>query len=135
MNTTVSQSEVATRARENDLQVEPNAVLSALEDPDCRRILAIVASTAATAPELIEQCDLPSSTAYRKLELLNDADLLEERTRIRADGNHVSEYVCDVSAITFEFSDDGVNITIDVGDGDLNSDDAESGAEPTLPRC
>lgn len=136
MKTTLSRSDVASRTREDDREVEPTAVLSALNDPDCRHILSVVASTPSTAPELIDRCDLPSSTAYRKLDLLSDADLLKERTRIRSDGNHVSEYVCDVSAITFELTGEGVDISIDVAEGDdeLTSED-EGGLTLTMPTC
>lgn len=130
MNTSLKPSEAGSRTtRDAEQQVETEAVLSALDDPDCRRILAAVTSTPATASELIDRCDLPSSTAYRKLDRLTEADLIEERTRLRADGNHVSEYICSVSAITLEFSADGVALAVDIGE------DADGGTEPTVPRC
>lgn len=132
MNTSLKHSKVVSATtREADQQLEADAVLSALDDPDCRRILAAVTSRPSTASELIDRCDLPSSTAYRKLDRLTEADLIEERTRLRADGNHVSEYACSVSAITLELSVDGLAVTVDIED----DADADSGTEPTVPRC
>lgn len=68
------------------------AVLDALGDGDCRAILRAVGSTALTANECSEVCDLPLSTAYRKLELLTEAGLVDERLRIRRDGKHANQY-------------------------------------------
>lgn len=117
MDTSLKRSEVGSgTTRETEQQAETDAVLSALDDSDCRRILAAVTSAPSTASELIDHCDLPSSTAYRKLDRLTDVGLLEERTRLRADGNHVNEYVCSVSAITLELSADGVAVEFDIED-------------------
>jgi DNA-binding transcriptional ArsR family regulator len=83
---------------ENDVQtiVAESAVqqlLSALDDADCRAILDATREEALTANEVSEAHDLPLSTTYRKLDLLTEAGLLEERTRIRQSGKHASEYI------------------------------------------
>lgn len=121
----------ARTGREAETEVEPDAVLSALDDPDCRKILASVASGPSTASELIECCNLPSSTAYRKLDLLTRADLLEERTRLRTDGNHVNEYVNNVSAVTLEVSPEGVELSAEVGGTDVDDQDRVELATPS----
>jgi DNA-binding transcriptional ArsR family regulator len=81
----------------NDVQtiVAESAVqqlLDALDDADCRAILDATREEALTANEVSEAHDLPLSTTYRKLDLLTEAGLLEERTRIRQSGKHASEY-------------------------------------------
>ena len=81
----------------NDVQtiVAESAVqqlLDALDDADCRAILDATREEALTAKEVSEAHDLPLSTTYRKLDLLTEAGLLEERTRIRQSGKHASEY-------------------------------------------
>jgi DNA-binding transcriptional ArsR family regulator len=68
------------------------ALLEALNDPDCRDILDATSDVALTAAEVSETCDIPLSTTYRKLDHLTDAGLLEEGTRIRNSGKHTSEY-------------------------------------------
>jgi DNA-binding transcriptional ArsR family regulator len=66
-------------------------VLNALDDEGCRRIIEAL-DDPMTAKELSEKCDIPLSTTYRKLELLTDAVLLEERAVLQPDGHHTTEY-------------------------------------------
>ncbi|MDG5777692.1 helix-turn-helix domain-containing protein [Haloarculaceae archaeon H-GB2-1] len=68
-----------------------NDVVAVLDDPDCRRLLAAL-DEPRTADELTSRCSLARSTAYRKLGLLSEVGLLEERHRIRSDGNRVTRY-------------------------------------------
>ena len=81
------------------------AVLDALDDPDCREILERLDAPMA-AKEISAACDIPQSTTYRKLDLLSDASLVEERTEIREDGRHTTRYVADFDEITLSLSDD-----------------------------
>ncbi|MEF8814949.1 MAG: winged helix-turn-helix domain-containing protein [Halovenus sp.] len=84
-----SSNDVQTIVAETAVQ----ALLDALDDADCRAILDATREKALTASEISEIHDLPLSTTYRKLDLLTEAGLLEERTRIRRSGKHASEYI------------------------------------------
>lgn len=75
-----------------DQHVDAQAVLAALDDDACLAILEATSDESLTATELSEQCDIPMSTAYRKVEKLTDADLVEERVRINTSGKHATEY-------------------------------------------
>lgn len=75
-----------------------DTVLDALHDDDCRTILAELEGPE-TARTLLERCDIPRSTLYRKLELLSEATLLREGTEIREDGSHASRYEVDFEEI------------------------------------
>lgn len=91
--------------------VDSEAALAALNDPDCRDLLAAATDEARTAGELIDECAIPRSTLYRKLDRLTDAGLLEEGVRLRADGTHASEYRRAVEEITVSLSaTDGVEV-------------------------
>lgn len=79
-------------------------VIAALDDEDCRRILR-TATEPMTAQQVCESCDLPSSTAYRKLDLLTDAQLVAETTEIRSDGHHTTHYRTDVREIRIRLAD------------------------------
>ncbi|WP_135824683.1 winged helix-turn-helix domain-containing protein [Halorussus ruber] len=70
---------------------ELQTVLDALNDSDCRRIVRQL-DEPMTASEISTECDIPTSTTYRKLERLTDASILTEQTAIRTDGHHTSEY-------------------------------------------
>ncbi|AQL44339.1 hypothetical protein BV210_17160 [Halorientalis sp. IM1011] len=83
------------------------SVLDALHDADCRAILDATSRDALSANEVSDACDLPLSTTYRKLELLTDAGLLEERTRICTTGKHSSEYVRTVEDVVVTLGTSG----------------------------
>jgi DNA-binding transcriptional ArsR family regulator len=74
-----------------DESADLQSVLDALDDEDARAIVRAL-DEPRTASELSEQCDIPLSTTYRKLDLLTDAELLEEGTEIRSDGHHTTTY-------------------------------------------
>lgn len=92
-------------------------VLDALADDDARRIVSAL-SEPKTASELSEECDIPLSTTYRKLERLTDASLLSESTDIRRDGQHTTRY-----AVSFE------TVTVSIAE----ADDREFAIEFTRP--
>jgi DNA-binding transcriptional ArsR family regulator len=74
------------------------AVLDALEDPDCRTIVKRLTEPM-TASEISEATDVPLSTTYRKLDLLTEASILAERTEIREGGHHTTRYVLDFESV------------------------------------
>lgn len=91
----------------NDSEPEPDleTVLGTLYDEDCRAILSELTEPK-TARELLEQCEIPRSTLYRKLDRLVDATLLREGTEIRTDGSHASRYEIDFEEIVLTRSTD-----------------------------
>lgn len=102
---------------------DTRTVLAALEDGDCRTILEATADEALTASELASRCEIPSSTVYRKLELLTDAGLLEERIRIQMGGKHASEYCRRFEEITIPVADpSGISIDAATGESSALSD-------------
>ena len=66
--------------------VDLATVVSLLDDEHVRSILV-------AASELGDRCDLSTSSIYRRLDRLTDADLVGERTRPRSDGHHETVYV------------------------------------------
>ncbi|ELZ56229.1 MULTISPECIES: ArsR/SmtB family transcription factor [Halorubrum] len=83
-------------------------VLDALADDAARRIVAALTEPK-TASELSEECDIPLSTTYRKLEMLTDASLLSESTDIRRDGQHTTRYSVSFDAVTVSVDDGAEN--------------------------
>ncbi|MXR52336.1 helix-turn-helix domain-containing protein [Halovenus sp. WSH3] len=81
-------------------------VLDALDDPDCRSILR-EAIEPMTATELIDACEIPKSTLYRKLDLLRTASLLRERETVNADGGRVTHYECSFENVTVSIDETG----------------------------
>ena len=80
-------------------------VLDALADDDARRIVSSL-SDPKTASDISEECDIPLSTTYRKLELLTEASLLSESTDIRRDGQHTTRYSVSFETITVSLAEE-----------------------------
>ncbi len=93
-------------------EIDPQTVLSALDDDGCRAILNATTDEALTATELAEQCDIPTSTAYRKVEKLTDAALVDERVRINTSGKHATEYFRSFDDIVVSVGEAGVEVDL-----------------------
>ncbi|WP_254547390.1 winged helix-turn-helix domain-containing protein [Halomarina pelagica] len=91
--------------RPQDDGPEMQAVLDALDDPTCQRIIAKL-DQPMTASELSETCDVPLSTTYRKLDDLSTASLVAEETEIRQDGHHTTRYRRDFEEVVIRLSDE-----------------------------
>jgi len=89
----------------DETQPKLTAVLDALDDEDCRKIVSVL-SEPMTASEIAEASDVPLSTTYRKLELLTDSSLLYEGVEIRSDGQHASRYAIDFEEVVIGLDDD-----------------------------
>jgi predicted transcriptional regulator len=81
-------------------------VLDALDDPACRAILQETIEPM-TASELIDACDIPKSTLYRKLELLSSASLVRERDTINPGGGRVTHYERSFDDVMISMDDTG----------------------------
>ena len=68
-------------------------ILTLLDDEHVRSILAATSERPMSANELGEHCDLSTTSIYRRLDRLRDADLVAEQTRPRSDGHHEAVYV------------------------------------------
>ena len=89
-----------------------DTVLGALQDDDCRTILSELTEPR-TARELLERCDIPRSTLYRKLDLLAEATLVREGTEIREDGSHANRYQLNFEEILIT-RDTNVEVEIEI---------------------
>lgn len=84
--------------------------LDVLGDADARALFRH-ADAPATVPELASAAEIPRSTAYRKVERLVDAGVLERTTPVTPAGSPPAEYRRAVSAVTVGLGD-GLTVTI-----------------------
>jgi predicted ArsR family transcriptional regulator len=82
----------------NSTDVDLELVLSVLEDEGSRDLL-LAAGQYRAAQELANKTGIPPSTVYRKLDRLSEATLVDERTQVRSDGKHTTQYRTDFKAI------------------------------------
>lgn len=81
--------------------------LKAVGDEDCTAIMSAVRDEAKTVTELSEECDVPLSTAYRKVNRLQDAGLIEEKNRLGRDYKPKNVYEQSFEAAVITLSEDG----------------------------
>lgn len=79
---------------------EVQTVLDTLDDPVCQSLLKELTSTK-TVQELAETADVPRSTAYRKINQLEEASLVEAFIEVRTDGHHTTRYRLAFEDVTF----------------------------------
>lgn len=91
---------------------DAETLFDVFERETARKILALTSVEPMAAQELAERTDESEPTIYRRLDALEEYDLVEERTHMDADGNHYSEYETNLEAVCFQLEDGG--FTIDV---------------------
>lgn len=87
-------------------------ILDAIGDDKARRILAAISVEPRSAKELGEEFDLSLPTVYRRLELLEEHDLVKDTTRVSADGNHHKIYTSNFDSTVIRLSDAEYDVRI-----------------------
>lgn len=83
------------------------AFLHAVDDSGCRALLDAMKDDAKAVRELSEECDIPLSTAYRKIDRLQAAGLVEETVRLGGSGGHKNAYERSCEGALITITDDG----------------------------
>ncbi|WP_435360681.1 ArsR/SmtB family transcription factor [Haloarchaeobius sp. DFWS5] len=104
-------------------QWDADTLFDVLERQTARRILALTSVEPMSAQELASQCEKSEPTIYRRVDVLEEYDLLEERDHVDADGTHYKVYETNLDSICFELRDGGFTIDVsyrrDLVDDDL----------------
>lgn len=87
-------------------------ILNTIGDERARDVLAAVATEARSAKELAEACDMSLPTVYRRLELLQEHELVSERTAVADDGNHYNVYACNFDSTVIKLNEGGYDVRI-----------------------
>jgi DNA-binding transcriptional ArsR family regulator len=87
-------------------------VLDTIGDRHARTVLAAISREPRSAKELAEVCDLSLPTIYRRLELLEEHDLVDERTTVAEDGNHYNIYECNFDSTVIQLEDEEYKVRI-----------------------
>jgi len=95
---------------EEDQTVEE--ILDTMGDETARKILARISTEPRSAKELGEEFDLSLPTVYRRLEMLEDQDLINDMTRVSEDGNHHKIYTCNFDSTVIRLSDEEYDVRI-----------------------
>ncbi|MFB6207358.1 MAG: ArsR/SmtB family transcription factor [Haloglomus sp.] len=87
-------------------------ILNTIGDEHARTVLATISRDPRSAKELSEECDLSLPTIYRRLELLEEHDLINERTAVAEDGNHYNIYECNFDSTVITLKDEEYKVQI-----------------------
>lgn len=93
---------------------DDRAVLDLLGDEYVQTILAATIRRHMSARELSQECNADISTIYRRIDDMEEYDLLLERTRIVEDGSHHSEYEANLDRVSVKLEDGRFEIGISV---------------------
>ncbi|AZQ15283.1 winged helix-turn-helix domain-containing protein [Halorubrum sp. PV6] len=81
-------------------------LLNALSAETTREILTTL-SEPMTVAELVAECDISSSTVYRRLNLLSDIGVVEEQIVVNGDGEQCSRYERNIERFSVSVGEDG----------------------------
>jgi DNA-binding transcriptional MocR family regulator len=93
---------------------DPMAAVGLLDDAVVRTVLEATARRPRSAADLADLADVSRQTVYRRLERLQAAGLVAERTRPRADGHHETAYEATFEELRVELTDEGLSFTLDL---------------------
>ncbi len=101
-------------------------------DQHARRVLAAISREPQSATELAEECDLSSPTVYRRIELLDEYDLITDRTLVAEDGNHYKVYESNFESTVVSLEDEETTVTVKLGNlggasGNISGDVTRNG--------
>lgn len=85
----------------------PEKVLNAMSDPHSRAILAVTAKDPVAVDEIVEHCSMSTATAYRKVNRLVEAGLLEETVCVRPEGTNFRKFALRIETVHVTLTEDG----------------------------
>jgi len=81
-----------------------NRIIECLSDPQCRRIIDLTVNKPLSASDIAEACNLPASTAYRRISTLTDTGLLGvERSVITEDGKRYDLFRSTIKGVEINY--------------------------------
>lgn len=88
------------------------AISALLEDEYAHAILIQTSKQEMSAPELSEACNASVSTIYRRIERLQEYNLLDERLQLDRDGHHYNTYRARLERIEIELRNGEFDIKV-----------------------
>jgi DNA-binding transcriptional ArsR family regulator len=117
---------------------DADSVFEVLGSELARKILVLTSAEPLSADELTERCNASQPTVYRRLDALEEYDMVREEVQYDEDGNHYAAYECRLEEVCFSVTDGAFSVDLElertVVDDELDdlgestpASDAESG--------
>lgn len=87
-------------------------IMNTIGDQHARHVLAAISREPKSAKDLAGECDMSLPTVYRRIEMLNEYDLITERTLVADDGNHYKVYESNFESTVISLRDDEYRVRI-----------------------
>lgn len=98
--------------RDETPSVSGAELLELLGDEYTRRVLQAVVSEPMSGSQVVEEASVSKATAYRRLETLQEAGLVESTTVFDPDGHHHDQFHAVVDGMTVELEGSGVSTSL-----------------------
>lgn len=93
---------------------DPDSLFEVFGDELVRQILVVANERPIAAETITEHSEASLPTVYRRLNTLEELDLLRQRRRIDDDGNQYQEYETTLQRVSFELEDRGFDVDVRV---------------------
>lgn len=93
-------------------------LLELLGDEYTRRVLAAVTDQPRSGGEIVDVADVSKATAYRRLDDLEAAGVVDSKMVFDPDGHHHEQYYAVVDSIDIQFRNGGVEVSVETTQGD-----------------
>lgn len=87
-------------------------ILDTMGDEHARHVLIALSQGQLSAKELSDETGLSLPTIYRRIEMLKEHDLVDEKTVVADDGNHYRVFECQFNSTLIRLSDDKFDVRI-----------------------
>ena len=87
-------------------------ILDTIGDQHAREVLAAISREPKSAKDLAEECDLSLPTVYRRIEMLDEYDLVTDQTLVADDGNHYKVYESNFESTVISLEEDQYRVRI-----------------------
>ena len=84
-----------------------------LDDEYCRQILSEASTGAVAVSDLFDEVEADPSTVYRRLDRLEELDLVESEMRYRRDGHHYRRFRTKLRRVSVELVDGDYRIDVE----------------------
>jgi len=106
-------------------QIDPVELFHLLDDRYARMILRETTREPMSAKVLSDVCDASLSTIYRRVDALQEQDLIAERTEPDPDGHHYTVYEASVSHVGIELDDGDLNVVVSNDENENHAEDED----------
>lgn len=99
-------------------QLDAETVGELLEDEYARSILAETSVEPMSAEKLADRCDASPPTIYRRINRLQDLNMIDEEQVPSPDGNHYRRFSARLEQVTIELRDGTYDVSVDRTESD-----------------